>query len=162
MGKAYKYGDNVDTDVIIPARYLNTSNPAELASHAMEDIDADFAKTVRPGDVIVAGSNFGSGSSREHAPLALKTAGVVAVIAPSYARIFYRNSFNIGFPILESKEAAAAIDAGDEVEVEFKTGMITNKTKGETYQAEPLPEFMRGLIGSGGLVEYVRAKAAAR
>ena len=161
MGKAYKYGDNVNTDVIIPARYLNTSDPEELARHAMEDIDADFAKTVRPGDVIVAGGNFGSGSSREHAPLALKAAGVAAVIAPSYARIFYRNSFNIGFPILESKEAAEAIDAGDEVKIDFAAGIITNETKGETYRSEPLPEFMANLINSGGLVEYVRAKAGA-
>jgi len=160
MGKAYKYGDNVDTDVIIPARYLNTSDPEELAKHAMEDIDAEFAKTVQPGDVIVAGSNFGSGSSREHAPLALKTAGVEAVIAPSFARIFYRNSFNIGFPILESKEAAEAIEAGDEIQIDFTSGIITNKTKNETYKAEPLPEFMRGLIESGGLVEYVKAKTA--
>jgi 3-isopropylmalate/(R)-2-methylmalate dehydratase small subunit len=158
MGKAYKYGDNVDTDVIIPARYLNTSDPAELAKHAMEDIDAEFAKTVRPGDVIVAGSNFGAGSSREHAPLALKTAGVAAVIAPSYARIFYRNSFNIGFPILESAEAAHAIDAGNEIKIDFAKGIIINETKGETYAAEPLPEFMSNLINSGGLVEYVRAK----
>jgi 3-isopropylmalate/(R)-2-methylmalate dehydratase small subunit len=160
MGKAYKYGDNVDTDVIIPARYLNTSDPAELAKHAMEDIDAEFAKTVSPGDVIVAGSNFGSGSSREHAPLALKTAGVTAVIATSYARIFYRNSFNIGFPILESAEAAEAIDAGVEIQIDFSKGVIVNKTKGETYAAEPLPEFMSNLIGSGGLVEYVRSRNA--
>jgi len=158
MGKAYKYGDNVDTDVIIPARYLNTSDPTELAAHAMEDIDADFAKSVRPGDVIVAGSNFGSGSSREHAPLALKAAGVAAVIAPSFARIFYRNSFNIGFPILECAEAAQKIDAGDEIKIDFVSGVITNGTKGETYKAEPLPEFMRGLIEKGGLVEYVKAK----
>jgi len=158
MGKAYKYGDNVDTDVIIPARYLNISDPKELALHAMEDIDKDFAKTVKPGDVIVAGKNFGTGSSREHAPLVLKTAGVTAVIAPSYARIFYRNSFNIGFPILESKEAADAIEKGDEIVIDFNSGMITNKTKGETYKAEPLPEFMQGLIERGGLVEYVRAK----
>ena len=156
MGKAYKYGDNVDTDVIIPARYLNTSDPEELAKHAMEDIDAGFAKTVEPGDVIVAGRNFGSGSSREHAPLALKTAGVAAVIAPSFARIFYRNSFNIGFPILESEEAARAIDAGDEIKIDFAVGTITNETKGETYKAEPLPEFMRSLIENGGLVDYVR------
>lgn len=162
MGKAYKYGDNVDTDVIIPARYLNTSDPEELAKHAMEDIDADFAKTVRPGDVIVAGSNFGSGSSREHAPLALKAAGVAAVIAPSFARIFYRNSFNIGFPILECGEASAAIDAGDEIKIDFNSGIITNETKGETYQAEPLPEFMRGLIDSGGLVEYIREKTGGK
>jgi 3-isopropylmalate dehydratase small subunit len=156
MGKAFKYGANVDTDVIIPARYLNTSDPAELAKHAMEDIDAGFANTVRPGDVIVAGSNFGSGSSREHAPIALKAAGVAAVIAPSYARIFYRNSFNIGFPILVSAEAAEAIDTGDEIQIDFSTGVITNDTKAETYKAEPLPEFMRALIDSGGLVEYVR------
>ena len=159
MGKAYKYGDNVNTDVIIPARYLNTSDPEELARHAMEDIDADFVKTVEQGDVIVAGNNFGSGSSREHAPLALKAAGVAAVIAPSFARIFYRNSFNIGFPILECGEAAEAIEAGDEVQIDFISGIITNITKGETYKAEPLPEFMRGLIEKGGLVEYVRAKA---
>ena len=158
MGKAYKYGDNVDTDVIIPARYLNTSDPEELAKHAMEDIDAEFSKTVRAGDVIVAGSNFGSGSSREHAPLALKAAGVAAVIAPSFARIFYRNSFNIGFPILESKEAAEAIEAGNEIKIDFTSGIITNETKNETYAAEPLPEFMQGLITSGGLVEYVRAR----
>jgi len=159
MGKAYKYGDNVDTDVIIPARYLNTSDPGELARHVMEDIDADFAKTVKPGDVIVAGKNFGSGSSREHAPLALKTSGVAAVIAPSFARIFYRNSFNIGFPILECAEASEAIDNEDEIEIDFSSGVITNKTKNETYNAEPLPEFMQGLIKNGGLVEYVRRKA---
>jgi 3-isopropylmalate/(R)-2-methylmalate dehydratase small subunit len=124
----------------------------------MEDIDADFAKTVVPGDVIVAGSNFGSGSSREHAPLVLKTAGVAAVIAPSYARIFYRNSFNIGFPILESSEAAGAIEAGDEIKIDFENGIITNETKNETYKAEPLPGFMSNLIKSGGLVEYVRER----
>jgi 3-isopropylmalate/(R)-2-methylmalate dehydratase small subunit len=158
MGKAYKYGDNVDTDVIIPARYLNTSDAQELAKHAMEDIDPDFAQTVTPGDVIVAGSNFGSGSSREHAPLVLKTAGVAAVIAPSFARIFYRNAFNIGFPILESAEASEKVDAGDEITIDFRTGVITNVTKGESYRAEPLPEFMANLIASGGLVEYVKAK----
>jgi len=158
MGKAYKYGDNVDTDVIIPARYLNTSDPAELARHVMEDLDVGFAKSVKPGDVIVAGKNFGAGSSREHAPLALKTAGVAAVIAPSFARIFYRNSFNIGFPILESAEAAEAIEPGDEISIDFVSGVITNETKGERYEAEPLPEFMRGLIECGGLVEYVRAR----
>jgi len=162
MGKAYKYGDNVDTDVIIPARYLNTSDPAELARHIMEDLDAGFAKSVRPGDVIVAGKNFGSGSSREHAPLALKTAGVAAVIAPSFARIFYRNSFNIGFPILESAEAAEAIEPGDEISIDFVSGVITNETKGEKYEAEPLPEFMRSLIENGGLVEYVRARKGKR
>ncbi|MDR1068289.1 MAG: 3-isopropylmalate dehydratase small subunit [Clostridiales Family XIII bacterium] len=156
MGKVYKYGDNVDTDVIIPARYLNIADPAELAAHAMEDIDADFAKTVKKGDIIVAGKNFGSGSSREHAPLVLKQAGVKAVIAPSFARIFYRNAFNIGLPILESEEAAAKISAGDDVTVNFKTGAITNNTKKEKYKAEPFPEFMSKLISSGGLVGYVK------
>jgi len=158
MGKAYKYGDNVDTDVIIPARYLNVTDPVELAKHAMEDIDADFARTVEPGDVIVAGKNFGSGSSREHAPLVLKTVGLAAVIAPSFARIFYRNSFNIGFPILESDEASEKIGAGDEIEIDFTKGEIANITKGETYHAEPLPDFMRNLLDSGGLVGYVREK----
>jgi 3-isopropylmalate/(R)-2-methylmalate dehydratase small subunit len=158
MGKVFKYGDNVDTDVIIPARYLNIANPKELASHAMEDIDGDFAKNVKKGDVVVAGRNFGSGSSREHAPLVLKVAGVKAVIAPTFARIFYRNAFNIGLPILESAEAAERIDAGDEIEVNFKSGKIVNKTKGETYQAEPFPEFMSELIKKGGLVEYVKSR----
>ncbi|MDR1292942.1 MAG: 3-isopropylmalate dehydratase small subunit [Clostridiales Family XIII bacterium] len=158
MGKAFKYGDNVDTDVIIPARYLNIADPKELATHVMEDIDADFARTVKKGDVVVAGKNFGSGSSREHAPLVLKVAGVKAVIAPTFARIFYRNAFNIGLPILESAEAAERIDAGDEVDVNFRTGKIVNKTKGETYRAEPLPEFMTELIRKGGLVGYVKGK----
>jgi 3-isopropylmalate/(R)-2-methylmalate dehydratase small subunit len=158
MGKAFKYGDNVDTDVIIPARYLNIANQKELAAHAMEDIDKDFARTVKKGDVVVAGKNFGSGSSREHAPLVLKVAGVKAVIAPTFARIFYRNAFNIGLPILESAEAAEHIDAGDEVDVNFRTGKIVNKTKDETYMAEPFPEFMTELIRKGGLVEYVKGK----
>jgi 3-isopropylmalate/(R)-2-methylmalate dehydratase small subunit len=158
MGKVYKYGNNVDTDVIIPARYLNIADPKELATHVMEDIDKDFAKNVQKGDVIVAGKNFGSGSSREHAPLVLKVAGVKAVIAPTFARIFYRNAFNIGLPILESSEAAEKIDAGDEVTVNFKTGKITNKTKKETYSAEPFPPFMQGLIDNGGLVGYVSGK----
>jgi 3-isopropylmalate/(R)-2-methylmalate dehydratase small subunit len=158
MGTAFKYGDNVDTDVIIPARYLNIADEKELASHAMEDIDSSFAKTVKKGDVIVAGKNFGSGSSREHAPLVLKVAGVKAVIAPTFARIFYRNAFNIGLPILESAEAAGRIDAGDEINVNFRTGRIVNKTKGETYQAEPFPEFMSELIHKGGLVGYVKDK----
>jgi 3-isopropylmalate/(R)-2-methylmalate dehydratase small subunit len=158
MGKAFKYGDNVDTDVIIPARYLNIANEKELASHAMEDIDGDFAQNVKKGDVIVAGKNFGSGSSREHAPLVLKVAGVKAVIAPTFARIFYRNAFNIGLPILESAEAAERIDAGDEIEVNFKSGKIVNKTKGEAYQAEPFPEFMTELISKGGLVGYVKSR----
>jgi 3-isopropylmalate/(R)-2-methylmalate dehydratase small subunit len=158
MGIAFKYGDNVDTDVIIPARYLNIADEKELATHAMEDIDKDFAEKMNKGDVIVAGKNFGSGSSREHAPLVLKVAGVKAVIAPTFARIFYRNAFNIGLPILESAEAAERIDAGDEIEVSFKTGKITNKTKNETYQAEPFPEFMNELIKKGGLVGYVKSK----
>jgi 3-isopropylmalate/(R)-2-methylmalate dehydratase small subunit len=145
----------VDTDVIIPARYLNIADPKELATHAMEDIDKDFAKKVQKGDLIVSGKNFGSGSSREHAPLVLKVAGVKAVIAPTFARIFYRNAFNIGLPILESSEAAEKIDAGDDVTVNFKTGKITNKTKKETYNAEPFPPFMRELIDNGGLVGYV-------
>jgi 3-isopropylmalate/(R)-2-methylmalate dehydratase small subunit len=155
MGKVYKYGDNVDTDVIIPARYLNIADPKELATHAMEDIDAGFATSVKKGDIIVAGKNFGSGSSREHAPLVLKVAGVKAVIAPTFARIFYRNAFNIGLPILESAEAAEKIAAGDDVSINFKTGVITNNTKKEKYTAEPFPEFMNKLIASGGLVSYV-------
>jgi 3-isopropylmalate/(R)-2-methylmalate dehydratase small subunit len=158
MGKAFKYGDNVDTYVIIPARYLNIADEKELATHAMEDIDKGFTKNMNKGDVIVAGKNFGSGSSREHAPLVLKVAGVKAVIAPTFARIFYRNAFNIGLPILESEEAAKRIDAGDEIEVNFKTGKITNKTKSEAYQAEPFPEFMNELIKKGGLVGYVKSK----
>jgi 3-isopropylmalate/(R)-2-methylmalate dehydratase small subunit len=159
MGIAFKYGDNVDTDVIIPARYLNIADEKELASHAMEDIDSNFAGAVKKGDVIVAGRNFGSGSSREHAPLVLKVSGLKAIIAPTFARIFYRNAFNIGLPILESAEAAERIDAGDEVTVNFRTGRIVNKTKGETYQAEPFPEFMSDLIKKGGLVQYVKDKA---
>ncbi|MDR2486436.1 MAG: 3-isopropylmalate dehydratase small subunit [Clostridiales Family XIII bacterium] len=156
MGKVFKYGDNVDTDVIIPARYLNIADPKELAHHAMEDIDASFAQEVRKGDIIVAGRNFGSGSSREHAPLVLKVAGVKAVIAPTFARIFYRNAFNIGLPILESEEAYERTDPGDEVVVNLKSGKITNKTKEETYQAEPYPPFMQKLIEHGGLVGYIQ------
>jgi len=156
MGKAFKYGDNVDTDVIIPARHLNTSDPSELAKFCMEDIDKDFVKNVKPGDVIVAGENFGCGSSREHAPIAIKASGVCCVIASSFARIFYRNSFNIGLPIFESKEAADAIQMGDEVSVDFETGEITNITKGEKYQAQPLPEFMRGIIDADGLINYIK------
>lgn len=157
MGKVFKYGENVDTDVIIPARHLNTSDPAELATHCMEDIDAEFSSIVKEGDIIVAGKNFGCGSSREHAPIAIKASGVSCVIAPTFARIFYRNSFNTGLPILECKEAAEKIQAGDEVEVNFKTGEITNKTKGESYQAEPFPEFINNIIDNGGLVNYVKA-----
>ncbi len=156
--KIYKYKDNVDTDVIIPARYLNSFDAKELASHAMVDIDPDFAKTVEPGDIIVAGQNFGCGSSREHAPLCLKTAGVKCVIAKSFARIFYRNSINIGFPIMECEEAAERIEVGDDIEVDFASGIITNKTKNETYQSQPFPEFLQKMIDLDGLVNYVNSK----
>ena len=156
--KIYKYKDNVDTDVIIPARYLNSFDAKELASHAMVDIDPTFASTVEKGDIIVAGQNFGCGTSREHAPLCLKTAGVKCVIAKSFARIFYRNSINIGFPIMECEEAADKIEKGDEVEVDFSTGVITNKTKNETYQSQPFPEFLQKMIDADGLVNYVNSK----
>ena len=156
--KIYKYKDNVDTDVIIPARYLNSFDAKELASHAMADIGPTFATTVEKGDIIVAGQNFGCGSSREHAPLCLKTAGVKCVIAKSFARIFYRNSINIGFPIMECEEAADKIEVGDEVEVDFSTGVITNKTKNETYQSQPFPEFLQKMIDADGLVNYVNSK----
>lgn len=156
--KIYKYKDNVDTDVIIPARYLNSFDAKELASHAMVDIDPTFATTVEKGDIIVAGQNFGCGSSREHAPLCLKTAGIKCVIAKSFARIFYRNSINIGFPIMECEEAADKIEKGDEVEVDFSTGVITNKTKNETYQSQPFPEFLQKMIDADGLVNYVNSK----
>jgi len=158
-GKTYKYGDNVDTDVIIPARYLNTPNAKELAAHCMEDIDASFAKTVKPGEIIVAGKNFGCGSSREHAPLAIKTCGVACVIASTFARIFYRNALNIGLPILECPEAAERISAGDEVTVDFDTGRIMNVTTGISYQAEPFPPFMQDLIAAGGLASYMKSQA---
>ena len=157
-GRVFKFGDNVDTDVIIPARYLNSFDAKELASHAMVDIDPTFASTVEKGDIIVAGQNFGCGSSREHAPLCLKTAGVKCVIAKSFARIFYRNSINIGFPIMECEEAADKIEKGDEVEVDFSTGVITNKTKNETYQSQPFPEFLQKMIDADGLVNYVNSK----
>ena len=156
--KIYKYKDNVDTDVIIPARYLNSFDAKELASHAMVDIDPTFASTVEKGDIIVAGQNFGCGSSREHAPLCLKTAGVKCVIAKSFARIFYRNSINIGFPIMECEEAADKIEKGDEVEVDFSTGVITNKTKNDKYQSQPFPEFLQNMIDADGLVNYVNSK----
>lgn len=156
MGKVYKYGDNIDTDVIIPARHLLTSDPKELAKHCMEDIDKDFAENVKKGDIIVAGDNFGCGSSREHAPLAIRGAGIACVIAPTFARIFYRNAFNTGLPILESREASEKIEAGDEVRVDFKDGKIRNLTKNESYEAEPFPEFMNRLIEYGGLVGYVK------
>ena len=161
-GTAHKYGDHVDTDVIIPARYLNTQSHEELAAHCMEDIDRDFPARNRPGDVIVAGLNFGCGSSREHAPIAIKAAGVSCVIARNFARIFYRNAINIGLAILECPAASEGIDGGDEVSVDFDTGVITNVTKGETYQAEPFPPFIRDMIEKGGLMASLRAKGAAR
>lgn len=151
-GKVFKYSDNVDTDVIIPARYLNTSDARELALHCMEDIDSSFVTSVKPGDIIVAGWNFGCGSSREHAPLVIKTSGVGCVIAKSFARIFYRNAINIGLPILECPEAAEAITAGSEVTVDFDTGIITDITQGKTYKAQPFPEFIQNIIKSGGLL----------
>lgn len=157
-GKVFRYGDNVDTDVIIPARYLNTSNHKELASHCMEDIDKDFIKNVKDGDIIVAANNFGCGSSREHAPIAIKESGVSCVIAKTFARIFYRNSINIGLPIMECAEAYDNIKAGDTVTVDFSTGVITNVTQGITFQAEPFPAFMQELIAAGGLANYVREK----
>ena len=156
--KVYKYGDNVDTDVIIPARYLNSSDPKELATHCMEDIDKDFVKKVNEGDIIVANKNFGCGSSREHAPIAIKAAGVSCVIAETFARIFYRNAINIGLPIIECPEAAKAINAGDEVKVDFDSGVITNVTTGESFQGQAFPEFMQKLIACGGLVNYINEK----
>ena len=156
QGLVFKYPDNVDTDVIIPARYLNTSVAAELAKHCMEDIDTEFVKQVKPGDVMVAGWNFGCGSSREHAPLVIKTCGTGCVIAKSFARIFYRNAINIGLPILECEEAADEINAGDEVKVDFDTGVITNITTGKTYQAEPFPEFIQNIIQKGGLLASLK------
>ncbi len=157
-GIVHRYQDNVDTDVIIPARYLNTQDAKELASHCMEDIDAEFAKRVKDGDIMVAGLNFGCGSSREHAPLAIKTAGISCVIAKTFARIFYRNAINIGLPILECEAASEAIEAGDEVQVDFNTGIITNITKNETYQAEPFPEFIQEIIKAGGLMKSIKNK----
>ena len=155
-GKVHKYGDNVDTDVIIPARYLNTSEAKELAAHCMEDIDAAFAGRVEAGDIIVAGRNFGCGSSREHAPLAIKASGVACVIATTFARIFYRNALNIGLPILECPEAAEAIAAGDEVVIDLASGTVTDETTGRTFKAEPFPPFIRELIAAGGLAAYMR------
>ena len=155
-GKVHKYGDNVDTDVIIPARYLNTSEAKELAAPCMEDIDTAFAGRVKAGDIIVAGRNFGCGSSREHAPLAIKASGVACVIATTFARIFYRNALNIGLPILECPEAAEAIAAGDEVGIDLASGTVTDETTGRTFKAEPFPPFMRELIAAGGLAAYMR------
>ena len=157
-GTVFKYGDNVDTDVIIPARYLNSSDPAELAAHCMEDIDTEFIKKVKKGDIIVARKNFGCGSSREHAPIAIKAAGVSCVIAETFARIFYRNAINIGLPIIECPEASQDIDNGDEVEINFDTGVITNLTKNRTYKGQAFPEFMQKIIASEGLINYINSK----
>lgn len=157
-GTVFKYGDNVDTDVIIPARYLNSSDPKELATHCMEDIDKEFVNKVKKGDIIVAEKNFGCGSSREHAPLAIKAAGVSCVIAETFARIFYRNAINIGLPIIECLEASKGIEAGDEVEVDFDTGVITNKTKGTTFKGQAFPEFMQKIIKAEGLVNYINSQ----
>ena len=158
QGFVHKYGDNVDTDVIIPARYLNTASHAELAAHCMEDIDKDFVKKVRPGDIIVANKNFGCGSSREHAPIAIQASGVSCVIASTFARIFYRNAINIGLPILECAQAAAEINAGDDVEVDFDTGVITDKTTGKMYRAQPFPPFIQNIIAKGGLLNSIMKK----
>ena len=157
-GRAFKYGDNVDTDVIIPARYLNSSDPAELATHCMEDIDNTFVKRVQKGDIIVATKNFGCGSSREHAPIAIKAAGVSCVIAETFARIFYRNAINIGLPFIECPEASKGIDEGDEVEVDFDSGMIYNRTKGTEFKGQAFPEFMHKIIKAEGLVNYINAQ----
>lgn len=154
-GHVFKYGDNVDTDVIIPARHLAITDPKGLAEHCMEDIDADFVKKVQPGDIIVANKNFGCGSSREHAPMAIKASGVSCVIAETFARIFYRNAINIGLPIIECKEASEGIEAGDEVEIDFDSGMIYNKTKGTSFQGQAFPPFMQELIAAGGLINYM-------
>ena len=161
-GTVHKYGDHVDTDVIIPARYLNTQSHQELAAHCMEDIDKEFVGRVKPGDIMVAGVNFGCGSSREHAPIAIKAAGISCVIAKNFARIFYRNAINIGFPIMECPEAAADIKAGDQIDVDFATGKIVNQTTGKTYQAAPFPEFINGIIDNGGLMASLKARGIAK
>ena len=155
-GTAHKYGDNVDTDVIIPARYLNTADHKELATHCMEDIDKDFINKIKDGDIIVATENFGCGSSREHAPIAIKASGISCVIASTFARIFYRNAINIGLPILECDEAARDIDDRDEVSVDFDTGLITNVTKGKSYKAQPFPDFIKDIINKGGLLKSIK------
>ena len=157
-GKVHKYGDNVDTDVIIPARHLNTSDHKELASHCMEDIDTEFVKKVKQGDIMVGGDNFGCGSSREHAPIAIKASGIDCVIAKTFARIFYRNAINIGLPILECPEASEKIQDGDEVSIDFDNGVITNETKGETYQALPFPDFIKDIMAKGGLIAQISGK----
>ena len=158
QGKVHKYGDHVDTDVIIPARYLNSSDPKDLAAHCMEDIDKEFVNNVKEGDIIVAGVNFGCGSSREHAPIAIKAAGVSCVIAETFARIFYRNAINIGLPIIECPEASKKIKAGDQVDIDFNTGVITDKTTGETFQGQAFPPFMQKIISEGGLINYINHK----
>ena len=160
MGKAHKYGDNINTDVIIQARYLNISDPAELARHLMEGIDSEFISRVQPGDIILAGANFGSGSSREHAPIAIKAAGISCVIARSFARIFFRNAVNIGLPILECAEAVEKSDPGDSLEVELATGQVENVSKGLNFRAKPYPDFMLGIISAGGLVDYTKQRIA--
>jgi 3-isopropylmalate/(R)-2-methylmalate dehydratase small subunit len=157
-GKVFKFGSNVDTDVIIPARYLNVPDPSELAKHCMEDIDKEFVNKVSEGDIIVADKNFGCGSSREHAPIAIKAAGVSCVIAETFARIFYRNAINIGLPIIECPEAAKGIEEGDKVEVDFDSGKIYNKTKGTEFQGQAFPEFMQNIISNGGLINYINNK----
>ncbi len=157
-GKVHKFGDNIDTDIIIPARYLVTTDPQELAKHCMEPIAPDFSQKAKPGDIIVAGENFGCGSSREHAPLAIKGLGIGCVIAKSFARIFYRNAFNIGLPVLECPDAVDEINEGDELEVNIETGEIRNLTTGKTYSAMPIPPFMREILDAGGLINYVRRK----
>lgn len=159
-GTVFKYGDNVDTDVIIPARYLNAPSPSELAKHCMEDIDADFVKNVKMGDIMVGGANFGCGSSREHAPISIRASGISCVIAESFARIFYRNAINIGFPILECPEAAKKIKNGDTVSVDFATGEIVDETTGKTFKATAFPAFINGIIENGGLLSYLKAKQA--
>ncbi len=160
-GRTWRFGADVDTDAIIPARYLNTSDPEELAGHVMEDADPDFPRKVKPGDIIVAEKNFGCGSSREHAPIAIKAAGIQAVVARSFARIFYRNAFNIGLPIFESPEAAEKIREGDEIEIDADSGIIRNLSRGEEYRAKPIPPFMQELIEAGGLVEWTRRRIKA-
>ena len=155
-GKVIKYGDNIDTDVIIPARYLSTSDPAELAAHCMEDIDREFLKKVKIGDIMAGGKNFGCGSSREHAPIAIKASGISCVVATTFARIFYRNAINIGLPIIECAEASAKLQDGDEAEIDFDTGIITNISRGESYRGEPFPPFIQNIIANGGLMNAIK------